>query len=239
MLRGSPFLVGIGEHIMKNKLLTLISVLFVISIIGLTITTINLKSQIDDTNKKFEECQDNLSYMTVLVDNYKNDLFTANNTIQNLSTDLSNKDNEITKLEIEQRNNQREINNLRDYSDRIQTQYIEIRDSYNRMQSGFVSREALREWLENDHIDSNEYDYDNYNCENFARDLSSNANKDGYFIGLLEVVLLHENNPYIPDSWEPEYDYHAKNFVIIGNVIYEIEPQSDEIVVLSDYDFGW
>jgi hypothetical protein len=80
----------------------------------------------------------------------------------------------------------------------------------------FNSVDELKAWLAEDDTDSTIYIFgfgclDTYDCEDYARALMINALKDGYLVSI---------------QWE---DNHALNSTIIGNSVYFIEPQNDDI----------
>ena len=78
----------------------------------------------------------------------------------------------------------------------------------------FGSISELKQWLSNDQTSENEYIPDIYDCDDFTMDLTLAAIRDGRWIGL-----------FATDNGEA----HLKNFTKIGNNIYEIEPQTDEV----------
>jgi hypothetical protein len=81
---------------------------------------------------------------------------------------------------------------------------------------GFSSVDELKAWLAQDDTDSTIYIFgtgclSKYDCDDYAVALERNALLDGYL-----VSLQIENN-------------HVLNSTIIGNEIYFIEPQTDEV----------
>lgn len=74
----------------------------------------------------------------------------------------------------------------------------------------FSSVEELEQWLEDDPISEHEW-HPNYDCDNFAIDLTYSALADGYWIGL------------------GASDDHLFNFTIIGNDVYWIEASEDKV----------
>lgn len=77
----------------------------------------------------------------------------------------------------------------------------------------FESYGQLLQFLQEDATDNLTYVIDKFDCEDFAYTLSRNAQAKGYEIGLL-----------ISDK-----PWHMRNFTVIGNVIYIIEPQTDNV----------
>ena len=80
----------------------------------------------------------------------------------------------------------------------------------------FKSVDELKAWLDQDATDNTLYIFgdgciSNYDCDDYAVALERNALRDGY-----SVSLQIEDN-------------HVLNSTIIGNKIYFIEPQSDEV----------
>jgi hypothetical protein len=87
----------------------------------------------------------------------------------------------------------------------------------------FQSLEELKAWLVVDDTDSTVYIFgagclDCYDCDDYAVALMRNALKDGYLIS-----MQFEKN-------------HALNSTIIGNSVYSIEPQNDEVRFMGNRD---
>jgi len=82
----------------------------------------------------------------------------------------------------------------------------------------FASLEELELWLANNDIDSREYIETTYDCDDFAHDLMIAALEDGYLIST--------------ELWS----FHMLNSTIIGNDVYTIEPQTDEIQFVGSLD---
>jgi len=74
----------------------------------------------------------------------------------------------------------------------------------------FSSLEELEQWLKSDPISEHKW-HPNYDCDDFAIDLTLSALADGYWVGL------------------GASDNHLFNFTIIGNDIYRIEAAHDEV----------
>ena len=99
-------------------------------------------------------------------------------------------------------------------------------------QREFSSKEELEKWLWDDHTDKNVYIWDasdgtkrssdNYDCDDFALDLQRIASEDGF---LMSVTIIDKND-------QP----HMLNLVTIGNDVYYIEPQTDEVWFYSRLD---
>ena len=66
---------------------------------------------------------------------------------------------------------------------------------------------------------------DKYDCENFAIALTEQARLDGRVIGLY-LKLIYKDG---------EITAHMKNFAIVGNYVYQIEPQNGNVGPLD----GW
>jgi hypothetical protein len=87
----------------------------------------------------------------------------------------------------------------------------------------FQSLDELKAWLAVDDTDSTVYIFgagclDCYDCDDYAVALMRNALKDGYLIS----VQFEKN--------------HALNSAIIGNGVYSIEPQNDEVRFMGNRD---
>lgn len=74
----------------------------------------------------------------------------------------------------------------------------------------FGSLRELEDWLRDDPTSGRHYS-SSYDCDDFAIDLTLAAIRDGYWIGLYSE------------------DDHVMNFTIIGNNVYSIEPQTDQV----------
>ncbi len=100
-------------------------------------------------------------------------------------------------------------------------------------QREFSSKGELRKWLLDDHTDKNVYIWDgpdgtersseNYDCDDFALDLQRIASEDGF---LMSVTIIDKDD-------QP----HMLNLVTIGNEVYYIEPQTDEVWFYSYLDY--
>ena len=80
----------------------------------------------------------------------------------------------------------------------------------------FESLDEFKDWLAEDKTDTRCYSED-FNCLDFALMLQSNALEDGYLISL--------ESPPIANHW--------LNSVYIGDSIYLVEPQRDEVVFIK------
>lgn len=89
----------------------------------------------------------------------------------------------------------------------------------------FASKGELEEWLARNRVSDNVYVWDEpdgttksslkYDCDDFALDLREQAGQDGF---LMSVTIV-----------EKDGGAHMINLVTIGNDIYYIEPQTDEV----------
>lgn len=75
----------------------------------------------------------------------------------------------------------------------------------------FASEAELNQWLKNNQISEREYIQSKYDCDDFAFDLFLDGLKDGYMFGLF---------------WDRK---HISNFTLIGDLVYRINPQTDQI----------
>lgn len=79
------------------------------------------------------------------------------------------------------------------------------------------SRSELKEWLANNPV--SEIDYSEaHDCDDFSYELFWDALIDGRLIGILKE------------------DHHRLNFADVGNIIYEIKPQTDAIKKVGRVD---
>lgn len=194
------------------------------------------RANLEVTRAELDVTATKLGTAVVTIESYEKDRAKAASSITELQNNLESKERE---LEWSEQSNE----SLR----RSNTLLQKDSEAYQRMKSGFSSREELQEWLEDDQVSEHLYS-SSYTCENFARDLSRNAKVDGYFLGLLEILVprppsLFSLPPlkikgYSYPSWYDDYELHVRNFAIIGNEIFEVEPQTDEIKSLR-YGAGW
>ncbi len=99
-------------------------------------------------------------------------------------------------------------------------------------QTEFSSEEELKKWLAEDdakttvyffvRADGTEGSSDKYDCDDYALALQRRASKDGY---LMSVTIIEKND-------QP----HMINLVTMGNDVYYIEPQTDEVWFYSNLD---
>ena len=105
----------------------------------------------------------------------------------------------------------------------------------------FESLAALSAWLAHDDTDSYEYVPSTFDCDDFAATLQSHAIEDGY---VLNAQILYYDDMV---GWRIYVDgescslssfggYHALNMAVIGNEIYLIEPQTDEVYLICPVD---
>ena len=87
--------------------------------------------------------------------------------------------------------------------------------------------EDVEAFLVNDTTNGSEW-LPYYSCGHFARDLSRNASTLNISIG--SVIL--GNHPVLRG-----HDNHALNYVIDNNIVYLIEPQTDEIYLLNQSEY--
>jgi len=82
----------------------------------------------------------------------------------------------------------------------------------------FCSEAEIWEYVKSTGISQRKYAPTTYDCDDFAIDLVVQAYKDKRMVGL----------------WG--YPWHLKNFVIKGNHIYAVEPQSNRVSLLATLD---
>ncbi len=99
-------------------------------------------------------------------------------------------------------------------------------------QSEFSSKEELEKWLAEDDTEGNVYFFvradgtevssAKYDCDDYALDLQKRALKDGY---LMSASVVEKGD-----------QLHMINLVTIGNDVYYIEPQTDEVWFYANRD---
>ena len=109
---------------------------------------------------------------------------------------------------------------------------------------GFSSEEELCEWLNRDKTDSN-YRLANTSCYDVAEHLVSQAELQGYRLNIeilndkeYEYYYGNDNTPVNPQNWSPYWSqngyYHAVVSARIGEQVFLIEPQTDEVWFYAD-----
>ncbi len=119
-----------------------------------------------------------------------------------------------------------------EYRDVVREVVKEITVEKPRELKEFSSQEDLEKWLAEDDTettvfffvvdDGTEVSSDEYDCDDFALALQRRASKDGF---LMSVTITQKNN-------QP----HMINLATIGNDVYYIEPQTDEVWFYSHLD---
>ncbi len=102
---------------------------------------------------------------------------------------------------------------------------VELRD--------FNDLEELKQWLVAVEMNTSTVYFQSadaaIDCDDYALDLQRKALADGYIMSF-EVIARSEYNPLFKSDLPPGQSLHAVNLAIIGNNVYYIEPQTDEIV---------
>jgi hypothetical protein len=80
------------------------------------------------------------------------------------------------------------------------------------------SKQELKEWLWANDVSEQEYIPKTHDCDDFAIELSMSALADGRIIGIMR---------------EPGHQF---NWAIVGNDIYQIEPQTDIVELIGRVD---
>lgn len=107
----------------------------------------------------------------------------------------------------------------------------------------FENLAGLKKWLSNvklidihfNVVDQRSNDVQKVDCDDYARRLQDRALQDGYMISF-EVIRHAEYNSLFKEKKIPIGAIHAINSVIIGNGVYYIEPQTQEIVLVANLD---
>ena len=107
----------------------------------------------------------------------------------------------------------------------------------------FESLAELKQWLSNVKLIDIHFTVVNeignsvqkFDCDDYARRLQDWALQEGYIISF-EVIRHTEYNSLFTQKRLPVGDIHAINSVIIGNSVYYIEPQTQEIIFVANLD---
>ena len=121
-----------------------------------------------------------------------------------------------------------------------QANYYEQQANLNQ----FGSLSELKAWLASDNTDSHTYIPTTFDCDDFALLLIERAKADGYqmylqtlYYDLYDGLWLSFKYYNYKISGYYGFDaYHAMNSVIIGNSVYFIEPQTDEVFFVCYVD---
>lgn len=85
---------------------------------------------------------------------------------------------------------------------------------------------TLKEFMKRDTTSDKLYSKGYYDCGHFARDLSKNASTENIKIG---SIVLHY------DAKGKGYNGHIMNYIIVDDIFYIINPESDFIIPWKDY----
>jgi len=107
----------------------------------------------------------------------------------------------------------------------------------------FENLAELKQWLSNvklidihfDVVDEISNSIQKFDCDDYARRLQDRALQEGYIMSF-EVIHYKEYNSLFREKKIPTGAIHAINSVIIGNEVYYIEPQTQEIVFVANLD---
>ena len=72
-------------------------------------------------------------------------------------------------------------------------------------------------------------------CDDYALEMQRKALEDGYIVSF-EIIGASEYNQLFSYTLPPGQSLHAINLAIIGNSVYYIEPQTDEIILAAYMD---
>jgi len=105
---------------------------------------------------------------------------------------------------------------LKQENEQLKIENDNIRREKIKIPHNFESIEEFVEFINQSEVDKREYVKTTYDCDDFATDLQKEALewKDGRIINLQYVTM--ENG-----------SAHMLNTVVIGNSVYQIEPQTD------------
>lgn len=144
-------------------------------------------------------------------------LSATQNQLQSTQQELSDTLNKNTLLATELENTEAQLEEAQAQATYWETLYSSIKPPRY-----FESKSELESWLAEDDTDSYTYIPDTFDCDDFAMTLQKHALDDGYIISC----------EYVPGY----YWAHMLNTAIIGNSLYKIEPQTDEVTFLSYLD---
>jgi hypothetical protein len=170
-----------------------------------------------------------------------------------LAIELADTQAERDALAIELANTQAELEATQDERDYWQAEADYWQSMYYSVEhpSNFDSLSELEAWLAGDDTDSYTYIPDTFDCDDFALTLYEHAREDGYIIyfQVVDYELVYDEGAwswYIEEGYYPYYYHefnfwtdedlggvgepdHAMNVAIVGNDVYLIEPQTDNV----------
>ena len=117
-----------------------------------------------------------------------------------------------------------------EYIERVKKVPIELRN--------FSDLEELKQWLgDKKNVTTVRFQSPDtiVDCDDYALDLQHKALADGYIMSF-EVIGESEYNALFKTPLPPSQSLHAINLAIIGNNVYYIEPQTDEVVFAAHLD---
>jgi hypothetical protein len=101
--------------------------------------------------------------------------------------------------------------------------------------SNFTSLGELKQWLSSlatFHLQSSDTELD---CDDYALQMQNRALADGYIVSL-QIINNSEYNALFTNQLPTSQALHAINSVVIGNDIYFVEPQTNEVVLAAHLD---
>ena len=117
-----------------------------------------------------------------------------------------------------------------EYIERVKSVPVELRD--------FSELNELKQWLEDKkNVTTVRFQSPNVtvDCDDYALEMQHKALADGYIMSF-EIIGESEYNALFKTPLPPSQSLHAINLVIIGNDVYYIEPQTDEVVFVVQLD---
>lgn len=100
-------------------------------------------------------------------------------------------------------------------------------DTVNITIQDWVSVKEVREYVKSTGIPDRPYQETTNDCDDFAYQLYEQALSDNRTIGLFVVMKYTDRKLTL---------FHMKNFVVIGNKIYQVEPQTGNTNPLGGWD---
>ena len=114
----------------------------------------------------------------------------------------------------------------------FQPTIVEVRNSSDNVTENITivdweTTREVREYVKSTGIPDLKYQERTYDCDDFAYQLYEQALSDNRTIGLY-VEMKYKDRKLTT--------FHMKNFVVIGNKIYEVEPQTGNVNPLGGWD---
>lgn len=98
------------------------------------------------------------------------------------------------------------------------------------------SAEELVQFILEDDTNERQWTRDTFDCDDFSYQLRDRALAKGKYLSVVYVAYDEYNSRFDPDLSANGYSYHMINMARVGNTLWLIEPQTDDLEILGDVD---